>query len=80
MLLQEKQKKKKKENGQKDIKVVFFKVVIQKWEKWKNRFLAKIAWHYLCQEGRTKTRILVDTICFGQQCFWDQNSENQEKL
>ena len=38
-----------------------FMVVIQKWEKWKNGFLAKIAWHYLCQEGRK-----MHTICFGQ--------------
>ena len=28
----------------------------------------KIAWHYLCQEGR-KTRIFVHTICFGKKCF-----------
>ena len=27
-------------------------MVIQKWEKWKHGFLAKIAWHDLCQEGR----------------------------
>ena len=36
--------------------------------KKKNGFLAKIAWHYLCQEGR-KMRIFVATICFGQ-FFW----------
>ena len=48
---------------------------------WKNKkwILAKIAWHYLCQEGRKK-RIFVHTICFGQKCFLDQNSVNQEKL
>ena len=49
-------------------------------KKQKNGFLAKIAWHYLCQEGRKKTRIFVHTICFGQKFFLDQNSANQEKL
>ena len=69
----ETKKKEKKENGkdQKNpIKIVFFKVVIQTCEKSKNGFLAKIAWHYLCQEGRRKTRIFVHTICFGQNFFW----------
>ena len=50
------------------------------WKIKKNGFLAKIAWHYLCQEGRKKTRIFVHTICFGQNFFLDQNSVNQEKL
>ena len=27
-----------------------------------------------------KMRIFVHTICFGQKCFLDQNSVNQEKL
>ena len=40
-------------------------------------FLAKGAWHYLCQEGR-KTRIFVHTICLGPKMFLDQNSVNQE--
>ena len=39
------------------------------WKNQKNGFLAKIAWHYLCQEGRRKTRIFVHTICFGQNFF-----------
>ena len=48
---------------------VFSKVVIQKWEiKKMEFFFAKIAWHYLCQEGR-KTCIFVHTICFGQNFF-----------
>ena len=54
-------------------------MAIQKCEKSKNGLLAKIAWHYLCQEGRIKTRIFVHTICFGQKCFLDQNNANQEK-
>ena len=49
----------------KPIKIVYFKVVIQIWEKWRNGFLAEVAWHYVCQEGR-KTRIFVRAICFGQ--------------
>ena len=41
------------EKAPKPYKNRFFKVVIQKCEKkQKNGFLAKIAWHYLCQEGR----------------------------
>ena len=49
----------------------------KKQKKW---IFSKIAWHYLCQEGRKKTRIFVHTICFGQNFFLDQNSVNQEKL
>ena len=67
------------EKAQKPIKIGFFKVVLQKCEKSKNGFLAKLAWHYLCQEGK-KTRIFVATIGFGQYFFWDQNSVNQQKL
>ena len=68
-----KKKKKKKEKWKRPkspIKIVFFfKVVMPKCEKIKkNGFLAKIGWHYLCQEGR-KTRIFVHTICFGQKFF-----------
>ena len=54
---------------------------MQKCEKSKKWiFFAKIGWHYLCQEGRKKTRIFVHTICFGQTIFLAQNSVNQEKL
>ena len=61
------------------IKIVFFKVVIQIWEKWRNGFLAEVAWHYVCQEGR-KTRIFVHTICFGQKFFGAQNSEARKNF
>ena len=57
----EKDKQKKGQRQRKDYKSSVFKVVLQKWEKWKNGFLAKIA----CQEGR-KTCIFMHTICFGQ--------------
>ena len=43
----------------------------------KNGFLAKIAWHYLCQEGR-KTRIFVHTICFGQNFFWPKKVQSRK--
>ena len=56
-----------------------FKVVIQECERSKNGFLAKIAWHYLCQDGR-KTGIFVHTICFGQTILLAQNSVNLEAL
>ena len=46
-----------------------FKVVIQKCEKSKNGFLAKIAWHYLCQEGR-KT--------FWPKCFWTKTVQSRK--
>ena len=51
---------------------------------WKNRnekngFLANIAWHYLCQEGKKKTRIFVHTICFGQKCFGPKQWEPEKK-
>ena len=56
MLETEKQKKKKNkmEKAIKPYKNSVFKVVIQKWEKWKKWIFAKIAWHYLCQEGRKR--------------------------
>ena len=34
----------------------------------KNRFLANIAWHHLCQEARK--HIFVHTICFGPNNVW----------
>ena len=69
------------EKAKKPIKVVFFKGGHAKMWKIKKDFFffAKIAWHYLCQEGR-KNRIFMHTICFGQNIFWAQNSVNQEKL
>ena len=48
-------------------------------DKWKNEFLARIAWQSLWQKGR-KMRIFVHTICFGPKFVLDQNSENQEAL
>ena len=50
----EKQTKKRK-RAPKNYKICVFEVVIQKWEKSKNGFLAKIVWHYLCQKGRKNT-------------------------
>ena len=38
---------------------------------------AKIAWHYVCQEGTTKTRIFVRTICFGQKGFWAKTAQTR---
>ena len=48
------------EKGQKPIKIVFSKVVIQKCGKCKNGFLAKIAWHYLCQEKTIKRAVSAE--------------------
>ena len=45
-------------------------------QKW---FLAKIAWHYLCQEGRKKRAFRAHYL-FWPKMFLDQNSVNQEKL
>ena len=46
------------------IKIVFFKVAIQKCEKSKNGFFKNCL--TLCVSGRRKTRLFVHTICFGQ--------------
>ena len=43
----------------------------------KNRFLTKIAWHYLCRERR-KTRIFVATIYFCQNFFWTKTMQNKK--
>ena len=56
------------ERPQNPIKIVFLRWSSKNVKKQKMDFLATIAWHYLCQEGR-KTRIFVHTICFGQ-IFW----------
>ena len=76
MLLKVKQKKEKSkwERAPNPIKIVFLEVVIQKWEKWKNGLVAKIAWHYLCWEGRKKA-VFVHTICFGQKLFGPKQSK-----
>ena len=78
-----KQKKEKQENGKgpkNPIKIVFFKVVIQKCEKSKKRIFSQKLPDTICVRKGEKTRIFVHTICFGQKIFWAQNSVNQEKL
>ena len=77
MLEKSKQKKKEMEKTKKPYKIGFLRWS-SKCEKIKKWILSKIAWHYLCQEGR-KTRIFVHTICFGQ-IFLDQNSAKQKTL
>ena len=68
------------EKAQKPYKNRFFKVVIQKVkDQKKNGFLAKIAWHYLCQEGRKKSTFSCTRSVLAK-FFFDQNSVNQEKL
>ena len=59
---------KKKTNGKakKPIKIVFFKVVIQKCEKW--TFCKKLP-DTICVRKGEKTHIFVHTICFGQNFF-----------
>ena len=66
------------EKAEKPYKIGFLRWSSKKVWKSNNGFWAKIAWHYLCQEG-WKTRIFVHTICFGQ-IFLGQNSANQDKL
>ena len=63
----------------KTIKILFLRWSSENVKNQKNGFFAKIAWHYLRQEGRKK-RIFVHTICFGQKFFLAQNSVNQEAL
>ena len=53
------------------IKIVLFKVVIQKYEKSKKMDFCKTCLTLLVS-GREKKRIFVHTICFGQTIFWDQ--------
>ena len=67
------------EKTKKPYKIVFLRWSSKNVKNQKNGYLAKSAWHYLCQEGR-KTRIFVHTICFGQNFFLDQNSAKQETL
>ena len=81
MLEIEKQKRQKKRKGKKPknpIKIGFFKVVIQKYEKSKTRIFLQRLPDTICVRKGEKTR--VHTICFGQIFFLDQNSVKQEKL
>ena len=66
------------EKAQNPIKIVFLRwsSKMRKIEKWIFQKLPDT----ICVRKGEKTRIFVNTICFGQKCFWDQNSENQEKL
>ena len=52
------------------IKIVFFKVVIQKCEKSRKRIFNKNCLTLLVSGREKRTRIFVHTICFGQKCFW----------
>ena len=45
--------------------------------KWKNGFFAKIAWHYLCQEGKKSARFRAHYL-FLAKILLDQDSKNQE--
>ena len=76
----EKRKKGKWKRPKKPIKIVSFKVVIQKCEKSKNGFLLPKLPDTICVRKGEKTRIFVHTICFGQKMFLAENSVNQEKL
>ena len=49
------------------------------WKIKKNGFLAKIGWHYLCQEGRKNAHFRAHYL-FWPKNFLAQNSVNQEKL
>ena len=56
------------------------KLVFLRWssknEKNENWFLAKIAWHYLCREGKKNAHFRAHDL-FWPNNFSDQNSENQ---
>ena len=78
MLVQEKQKKLNGRRPKKPIKIVFFEVVIQKWEKWKkNGFLAKNCLT-LSVTGREKRRAFSCTQSGLASFFLDQNSETRK--
>ena len=58
------------EKAKKPYKIGFFKVVIQNVKNQKNGFLAKIAWHYLCQQGRKNAHFRAHYL-FWPKCFFD---------
>ena len=74
--VEERKTEKRRNTKRKKAKEVFLRWSSKMW-RMKNGFLAKCAWHYLCQEGR-KNGIFVHTICFGQN-VWAQNNQTQEK-
>ena len=58
---------------------VFLRWSSKRCENQKNGFLAEIAWHYLCQEGRKNAHFRAHYL-LGQKHCWAQNSANQEAL
>ena len=51
------------------------------WKIKKIDFWQKIAWHYLCQEGKQKTRIFVAHYLFWPKFFfWTKTVLKQETL
>ena len=71
MLEKEKQKKNKKwKKAKQPYKNIVFKGGHPKTWKWENGFLAKIAWHYLGQEGRKKNAFLCTLSVLVKNCFW----------
>ena len=71
-------KKKKMEETKKTYKIEFFKVVIQICEKSKNGFLAKIVWHYLCQEGRKNAHFRCTLSVLAKIFFWTKTVQNKK--
>ena len=41
-------------------------------------FFAKIAWHYLCQEGRKNAHFRAHYLLFAQKSFWTKFHQNSE--
>ena len=73
-----KKKTNKMEKAKKPYKNRFFWSLSSKNVKIKNGFLAKIAWHYLCQEGRKSAHFSCTLSVLAIFFFLSQYSVNQE--
>ena len=79
MLLQDKQKNTKKwKQAKNPLKIVFFKVVIQKWERWKRLIFSKKCLTRFVS-GREKKVHFRAHYLFRPKIFWAQNSEKPGK-
>ena len=67
-----------KQNGKRPkllIKIMLFKGGHPKMGKWKNGVWAKIAWHYLCQEGRKRRAFSCTLSVLAKKVFWSKTAK-----
>ena len=73
----EKRQKRKWKRPKHPIKISFLRWSSKNVKNQKNRFLAKIAWHYLCQEGRKNAHFRAHYL-FWPKFFWTKTVQSRK--